>query len=78
MVCQRKKWEMSKHTSKHTGNIGTIANAKWERIRRERDPLRPSSETKYINKWQKPSLNIKCLPICKPNRHKKHINKHIT
>ena len=44
--------EMSKHTSKQTGNIGTIPNAKWEKIRRERDSIRPSGETKCIDKWQ--------------------------
>ena len=46
-------------------------------IRRERDLLRPGSETKCIDKWQKPSLNSNCLPICKPNRHTKHIHKHL-
>ena len=41
--------------------------------RRERDLLRPSGETKGIDKWQKPSLNSNCLPICKLNRHKTYI-----
>ena len=47
---------------------------KWNKIRRERALLRPSSETKCIDKWQKPSLKSKCLPICKLNRHTKHIH----
>ena len=25
-------WEMSKHTCKQTGNIGTTPNAKWEKF----------------------------------------------
>ena len=47
--------EMSKRTSKQTGNIGTTPNAKWEKFRRERDPIIPSSKTKCIDNWQKPS-----------------------
>ena len=47
--------EMSKCTTKQTDNIGTTPNAKWEKFRRERDPIKPSSKTKCIDKWQKPS-----------------------
>ena len=50
---------------------------KWIKNRRKRDLLRPSGETKCIDKWQKPSLKSKCLPICKLNRHTKHIHKHL-
>ena len=31
---------------------------KWIKIRRERDLLRPSGETKCIDKWQKPKLKV--------------------
>ena len=41
---------MSKHKSKQTGNIGTTPKAKGEKPRRERDLLRPSSETECIDK----------------------------
>ena len=47
--------EMFKHTSKQTDNIGTTPNAKWEKLRRERDPIKPSGKTKCIDNWQKPS-----------------------
>ena len=47
--------EMSKCTSKQTVNIGTTPNAKWEKFRREGDPIIPSGKTKCIDKWQKPS-----------------------
>ena len=38
---------------------------------------RPSGETKCIDKWQKPSLNINYLTIHKQNRHTKHIHNHL-
>ena len=49
-----------------------------EDFRGGRDLLRPSSETKCIDKWQKPSLNRNCLPICKQKRHTKHITQPFT
>ena len=43
---------MSKHTSKETGNIGITPKAKGEKFKRERELLRPSGETKCIDKTQ--------------------------
>ena len=48
-----------------------------KKIRREGDLLRPSGKTKCIDQWQKPSLNRKCLPIWKQNRHTKQRHKHL-
>ena len=48
-----------------------------KKFRRERDQINPSSKTKCIDNWQNTSLINECLPICKQNRHTKHILRHL-